>query len=117
MAPVLPPIVQIITRAENFRRQLDTGEVRNQAMLARFHQITRARVTQLLHLLDLHPAIRAFAKGLPPTTAPRKAVTEKALKPLLALPAEKQLLVASRMIAGFAAHVAGVGDRGTSSSV
>jgi hypothetical protein len=95
-----PKIVALIERAEEFRRLLDTGQVRNQAELARTFRLTRARVTQLLQLLDLHPDILAYAKGLPPGT-PTKMVTERGLRPLLKLKPEQQLRKAGRAVAGF----------------
>jgi ParB-like chromosome segregation protein Spo0J len=96
-----PKIVYHIERAEEFRRLLDTGLVRNQADLARTLGLTRARVTQLLQLLDLHPDILAYAKTLPPGT-PTKMVTERGLRPLLKLTPERQLKVARQRIPGFA---------------
>ncbi len=88
---LIPPmIVLLLNRAEEFRRQLDSGAVRNQADLARMFCLTRARVTQLLHLLDLEPSIRAYAKSLPPGT-PTNMVTERGLRLLLKFPPSYQL--------------------------
>ena len=75
--------------------------MKNQADLARTFRLTRARVTQLLQLLDLHPDILAYAKGLPPGT-PTKMVTERGLRPLLKLKPEQQLRKAGRVVRGFA---------------
>lgn len=95
-----PKIVSLIERAEEFRRLLDSGQVRNQAELARTFGLTRARVTQLLQLLDLHPDILAYARGLPPGT-PTKFVTERGLRPLLKLKPEQQLRQARRLVQGY----------------
>ena len=59
------PIRKPLALAEEFRRQLDAGGV-DQAGLARGHGLTRARVTQVLNLLKLHPTILDFLRGTPP---------------------------------------------------
>jgi hypothetical protein len=100
-------IVLLLNRAEEFRRLLDSGAVRNQADLARMFCLTRARVTQLLQLLDLEPSIRAYAKSLPPGT-PTNMVTERGLRLLLKLPTSVQLRKARRVVPGFADYLSSV---------
>jgi hypothetical protein len=63
--------------------------------------LTRARVTQLLALLRLHPDILAYVKSLPAGT-PTKLVTERRLRVLARAPAERQVERARRAVAGFA---------------
>ena len=109
-APAEPPksppnIVRLIERAEQFKKLLDSGVVRNQADLAKTFRLTRARVTQLLQLLDLHPTILAYGKSLPPGT-PTKLVTERGLRPLVGLPKERQLKVARQRVVGFVDYLA-----------
>jgi len=103
--PVPPMIVLLLNRAEEFRRLLDSGAVRNQADLARMFCLTRARVTQLLQLLDLEPTVIAYAKSLPPGT-PTNMVTERGLRLLLKLPPSVQLRKARRVVPGFADYIA-----------
>jgi len=43
--------------AKEYKKMLDSGEVRNQAELARIKGISRARVTQILNLLKLDKTI------------------------------------------------------------
>ena len=43
--PKKPRIVELLRKAIEWRRQIDTGEVRNQADIARSEGVTRARVT------------------------------------------------------------------------
>ena len=100
-------IVLLLNRAEEFRRQLDSGAVRNQADLARMFCLTRARVTQLLQLLDLEPSIRAYAKSLPPGT-PTNMVTERGLRLLLKFPPSVQLRKAKRTVQGFSEYLTGL---------
>jgi len=53
-----PKIVELLETATEWRRQLDSGEVPNQAKIARRERISRARVTQVLALMRLAPEIR-----------------------------------------------------------
>jgi DNA repair protein RadC len=43
--------------AKEYKKMLDSGEVKNQAELARIKGISRARVTQILNLLKLEKSI------------------------------------------------------------
>jgi len=54
----LPRIVETLRKAIEWRRQLDAGEVPNQAAIARREGVTRARVTQILGLLRLPLGVR-----------------------------------------------------------
>ena len=62
--PRTPRIVETLRKAIEWRRQLDAGEVANQASIARIEGITRARVTQVLMLLRLAPTIQEDILGL-----------------------------------------------------
>jgi len=94
------PIQKTLALAEEFRRQLGSGGV-NQAYLARSHGLTRARVTQVLNLLKLHPTILDFLRVTPP--GPRAGLfTERRVRPLLQLEPTDQLKVARDVLPGFA---------------
>jgi hypothetical protein len=86
--------------AEEFRRQLDAGAV-NQSGLAQRHGLTRARVTQVLNLLRLHPTIIDFLRGMTPRPHAR-LFTERRVRPLLRLEPTDQLKVARDLLPGFA---------------
>lgn len=60
-----------------------------QADLARKLRVSRARVTQVLRLLDLDPKVAAtiVALGDP---LPRQVITERALRPFVGLPLDEQ---------------------------
>lgn len=75
----LPPVVRHLELAESFLNKLAAGEVATRAELARQHGLTRARVTQLLDLLKLDPAILDYVRNLPAGTHER-LVTEKKLR-------------------------------------
>lgn len=55
---------------------LRTGQVANQSELARYAQITPARLTQILTLLDLAPDIQEELLFLPRTTNGRGDIQE-----------------------------------------
>lgn len=70
-------------------RALMSEESLTQADLARRLRVSRARVTQVMNLLDLDPKVAAaiVALGDP---LPRRVATERALRPFVDLPLEEQ---------------------------
>lgn len=63
--PRAPSVVRLLRKALEWRRQLDADEVRSQAEIARWEGLTRARVTQIMGLLRLSPAIREYILARP----------------------------------------------------
>ena len=102
----LPKVVGDLALAEPFQALLDAVDARNRADLARRFQLTRARVTQLMDLLRLHPTILAYVKSLPPGT-PTRLVTERALRPIVRTPISKQVAAAERMVSVFQTFISG----------
>ena len=80
-APQTPKVVELLRTAQEWRRQLDAGEVRNQAEIARREEITRARVTQVMGLLRLDPEIQEQVLSLRAMIR-RSAISERALRPI-----------------------------------
>jgi hypothetical protein len=80
-APQTPKVVELLKTAQEWRRQLDAGEVENQAAIARREGITRARVTQVMGLLRLVPEIQEQVLSLPAMIR-RSAITERVLRPI-----------------------------------
>jgi hypothetical protein len=78
-----------ISLAQEWQSMLGAGECPSRADLARKLGVTRARVTQVLGLLELAPDVvtSVLALGDP---LPQPIVTERMLRPLLKLPAEVQ---------------------------
>jgi hypothetical protein len=75
--------------AQEWQRTLSAGECATRADLARKLGLTRARVTQVLGLLELTPeVVEALAALGDPL--PKPVVTERSLRSLLVLPAEEQ---------------------------
>jgi ParB-like chromosome segregation protein Spo0J len=93
------PIQKTLALAEEFRRHLDAGGV-NQSGLARRHGLTRARVTQVLNLLKLHPAILHFLRAMRPGPHAR-LFTERRVRPLLPLDPAVQAREAKTLLPGF----------------
>jgi len=94
-----PPVQRTLALAEEFRRQLDAGGV-NQSGLAQRHGLTRARVTQVLNLLKLHPAILHFLRSMRPGPHAR-LFTERRVRPLLPLDPAFQAREAKTLLPGF----------------
>ena len=83
-APQTPKVVELLRTAQEWRRQLDAGDVPNQAEIARREGITRARVTQIMALTRLAPAIQDHVLSLPAMSY-RSVFTERALRPIAQL--------------------------------
>jgi hypothetical protein len=75
--------------AKEWQRALNSGQFASLSDLARYYKISRARVTQIMNLLDLVPEVvdRIAALGNP-LVAP--VVTERNLRSLLGLSIEEQ---------------------------
>jgi hypothetical protein len=62
------------------------GAVADQAELARLGHVSRARLMQIMNLLQLAPDIQEELLFLPPHTRGCEAITERHLRPIAALP-------------------------------
>lgn len=82
--PRPPHVIELLQRAQEWHRQLEAGEARTQAEIARREGITRARVTQVMGLLRLAPEIQEHVLSLPDAVR-RPAITERALRPIAQL--------------------------------
>jgi hypothetical protein len=76
-----PRVLELLQKAQEWQRQLDAGEARTQAEIARREGITRARVTQVMGLLRLALEIQEHVLSLPDMIR-RPAITERALRPI-----------------------------------
>jgi hypothetical protein len=70
--------------AIKFQDMTDRGEIRDYAELARLGYVSRARVTQIMNLLNLAPQIQEEILFLPPAFG-RGPVTERHLRRLNAM--------------------------------
>jgi hypothetical protein len=75
-----PRVLELLWKAIKWQVLLESGEIVNQADIARQEGITRARVTQIMGMLRLAPEIQAQIQSLP-DIAGRSSVTERMLRP------------------------------------
>ena len=78
------PQLDTLDLAEAWRVRLEAGEL-SRADLARERGVSRARVTQIISLLDVLPRILDWVRESP------GAVPERRLRPLMRLPLRQQL--------------------------
>jgi hypothetical protein len=75
----IPRIARLLALAIRFDRLLRAGEFRDYAELARLGRVTRARITQIMRLLDLAPDIQEQILFLPKL----KGLNERNLRPIV----------------------------------
>jgi len=91
-----------IARAQEWQAMLASGACASRAALARTLGVTRARVTQVLGLLELAPQVIAGLAALG-DPLPRPIVTERGLRSLVRLPVKEQERALQRIAAKAAA--------------
>ncbi len=70
-----PHISRLMALAIHFQEMLNAGHVSDLATLARYGQVTRARITQIMNLLYLAPDIQEELLNLPQTTHGHDVIT------------------------------------------
>ena len=78
----VPRIAKLIALAIRFDGLVRRGEVRDYADLARLGYVTRARITQIMNLLNLAPDIQEALLFLPRTLQGRDPIREKDVRPI-----------------------------------
>jgi hypothetical protein len=76
----VPGIARIMTFAVLFDDLMRHGKVKSYVELAHLTQVSRSRLSQVMGLLDLAPAIQEAILALPPFTAKGDPVNERALR-------------------------------------
>jgi len=82
----VPRVARLMALAIRMRDLIDSGEVRDYAELARLGHVTRARVTQVMNLLNLAPDIQEEILFLPPIESGRDPIRELQLRPITLVP-------------------------------
>jgi hypothetical protein len=77
------------------------GVVKDYAELARFGQVTRARLTQIMNLLNLSPDIQEEILFLAPVAGEREAVAERRVRAVAAMADWREQRRAWAAIAGW----------------
>lgn len=78
----LPRVTRLMALAIKFNGMLREGVVADYADLARLGLVTRARMTQIMNLLNLAPDIQEAILFLPARTQGRETIAERNLRPL-----------------------------------
>jgi hypothetical protein len=79
--PKTPRVVKLLRKAMEWKALLESGQVSNQAEIARREGISRARVTQVMGMLRLAPEIQQHVLSLPEVVC-RSSITERMLRPI-----------------------------------
>lgn len=79
----IPRVSRLMALAIHFEQLIRQGVVRDYADLARLGSVTRARVSQIMDLLNLAPSIQEQILLLPRTTG-RDVLTERRLRAIVA---------------------------------
>jgi hypothetical protein len=87
-------VARLLALGHEIERRIRAGELDDFAHAARMLGLTRARVTQIVNLTLLAPAIQEEILAMPPVAVGRDRVTERALRAIIAEPVwERQLAV------------------------
>lgn len=82
----VPRVARLMALAIRFDGLVREGAVSTQADLAAVGHVTRARVTQIMNLLNLAPDIQEAILFLPPIESGRDPIRELQLRPLTLVP-------------------------------
>jgi len=76
----VPRVSRLMSLAIRFDNLVRLGEVADFADIAELGQVTRARVSQIVNLLNLAPDIQEEILFLPPVAGDRQAVSEREVR-------------------------------------
>ncbi len=82
----IPRVAKLLALAIRFEKLVKRGDIQDYADLARLGYVTRARITQIMNLLNLAPDIQEDILFLPNTTKGRDPILERDLRPVAAVP-------------------------------
>ena len=82
----IPRVAKLLALAVRFEKLVKRGDIQDYADLARLGFVTRARITQIMNLLNLAPDIQEDILFLPNTMKGRDPILEKDLRPVAAVP-------------------------------
>ena len=80
----VPRISRLMALAIRLEELVTSGEVRDYAELARLGHVSRARVTQIMNLLNLAPDIQEEILFLPRTINGSDPIVERDVRPIMA---------------------------------
>jgi len=79
-----PRVARLLALGHEIERRVRSGEIEDLSHAARVLGLTRARVTQIANLTLLCPTIQEEVLTMPPVTAGRDPITERALRAIAA---------------------------------
>ena len=82
----VPRVARLLAKAHHIDAMIRAGELRDLADAARAIGVTRARMTQIMHLLLLAPSIQEEILNLPLVTNSHDPISERQLRPIVAEP-------------------------------
>ncbi len=82
----VPRVARLMALAIHFDQLIRDGVVADQAELARMGRVTRARLTQIMNLLDLAPEVQEQILQHVPDAETQICVSERQLRPIAATP-------------------------------
>ena len=82
----VPRVSRLMALAIHLDEQLRRGELRDYAQIAQLGQVSRARITQIMSLLNLAPDIQEAILYIPPVERGRDPIRELILRPIAAEP-------------------------------
>lgn len=80
----IPRVAKLMALAIRFDNLIRDGVVADYAELSQLGHVTRARITQVMNLLNLAPDIQEAILYLPRVKSGRDPVTERELRPVVA---------------------------------
>ena len=80
----VPRVTRLLALAHRFEQLVRDGVVEDYAELAEIGHVTRARVTQIMALLQLVPDIQEAILNLPPVLEGDDPISERELRPIAA---------------------------------
>ena len=82
----VPRVARLLALAHKIDGMIRSGELKDLAHAAKVCGVTRGRMSQLMNLTLLAPAIQEAVLNLPPVVRGRDPVTERQLRPIVAEP-------------------------------
>jgi hypothetical protein len=82
----IPRISRLMALAIHFDQLIREGVVVDQAELARLGHVSRARLTQIMNMLNLAPDVQEEILRLPSVEQGRDTISERHLRPITAQP-------------------------------
>jgi hypothetical protein len=80
----VPRVARLLALALRFAEQIRTGAVSSYVELADLGHVTRARVSQIMNLINLSPDLQEAILFLPPTVRGRDVIHLRLLQPIAA---------------------------------